>query len=585
MTVEITNPPKTFAVDRTVTLTFSGGTQGTHYSVSPVDGDPNAAGHQVVLPAETGSLPPVTVTAAGNDTADGIRTLTVTGDLDGTAFGTRTITILDDETMTANIPAEGEARIGGTPQVGQPLRAEKGSIDDANGLPTTEFPLRYSFQWVRVAAGGAETNVGTDSRTYSPIPSDAGSTIKVEVSFIDGAGNPETVPSVPTAAVLPAAGPCPAGYDWCTTMTVGVGITATGFGGGTGSLDDSTIDYGTRPSNRVEGTSIQGPLGSEDVRVSLDAYVPRGSVFNFGGTEFTADRSSERSDVGQYRWGIPANFGWIHGQKVTVSANLAPAPDSATVDGTTLVLTHAEDLDRGSTPAPGAYTVKVDGGAGPAVSSVSVGTRTVTLTLAMPVTAADTVTVDYDAPPSSPLQDVSGRDAPDFTNFPVTNDTPVVDPRGALLTPPPALTVDEGTTGSYTVELTAAPTGRVAVAVGGTSGSGLRVSPSSIAFTPSNWNVKQTVRVTAGEDSNAVDETVTLTHTVSLGGGYDGVVLPELEVTVADNDGGIVADPTALTVAEGGTGTYGLKLTRAPTSDVTVTVLGAGGAVTAGRRC
>ena len=59
--------------------------------------------------------------------------------------------------------------------------------------------------------------------------------------------------------------------------------------------------------------------------------------------------------------------------------------------------------------------------------------------------------------------------------------------------------------------------------------------------------------VTAGEDSNAVDETVTLTHTVSLGGGYDGVVLPDLEVTVADNDGGIEADPAALTVAEGGT--------------------------------
>ena len=110
----------------------------------------------------------------------------------------------------------------------------------------------------------------------------------------------------------------------------------------------------------------------------------------------------------------PANFGWIDDQKVTVSANLAPAPDSGTVDGTTLVLTHAEDLDRGSTPAPGAYTVKVDGGAGPAVSSVSVGTRTVTLTLAMPVTAADIVTVDYDAPTSSPLQDVSGLDAPAF---------------------------------------------------------------------------------------------------------------------------------------------------------------------------
>ena len=40
--VKITNdPPKTFAVDRTVTLTFSGATQGTHYSVNPEDADTN----------------------------------------------------------------------------------------------------------------------------------------------------------------------------------------------------------------------------------------------------------------------------------------------------------------------------------------------------------------------------------------------------------------------------------------------------------------------------------------------------------------------------------------------------------------
>ena len=435
VTVEITNPPKTFAVDRTVTLTFSGGTQGTHYSVSPTDADPNAAGHQVVLPAETASLPPVTVTAAANDSF-GLLTLTVTGDLDGTAIGTRTITILDDETMGANIPAVGEARIGGgIPQVGQPLplRAELVSLVDDNGLPTTEFPLRYSFQWVRVAAGGAETNVGTDSRTYTLIPSDAGSTIKVEVSFIDGAGNPETVPSAPTAAVLPAAGACIAGYDWCAAMTVEVvrGIfDSAGFTHhGQGDLDKSTIDYGSKsfPVAELHVTTESG-RHVEFESTNRDEFLPRGSVFDFGGTEFTADMDSERSVVGQYRWGIsdiPENFGWIHDQMVTVSANLAPAPDSGTVDGTTLVLTHAEDLDRGSIPAPGAYTVKVDGGTGPTVSSVAVGTRTVTLTLAMPVTAADIVTVDYDAPTSSPLQDVSGLDAPDFTNFAVTNNTPV----------------------------------------------------------------------------------------------------------------------------------------------------------------
>ena len=427
VTVAIINPPKTFAVDRTVTLTFSGGTQGTHYSVSPTDADPNAAGHQVVLPAETASLPPVTVTAAANDSF-GLLTLTVTGDLEGTAFGTRTITILDDETMGANIPAVGEARIGGgIPQVGQPLplRADLVSLVDDNGLPTTEFPLRYSFKWVRVAAGGAETNVGTDSRTYTLIPSDAGSTIKVEVSFIDGAGNPETVPSAPTAAVLPAAGACIAGYDWCAAMTVGVdGSPATFAGydqGAYGHLDEPTIRYGSKsfPVAELHETTES----DEHVEFQSSKFLPRGSVFDFGGTEFTADPTSERSPVGLYRWGNTANFAWIEGQYVTVSANLAPAPDSGTVDGTTLVLIHAEDLDRGSIPAPGAYTVKVDGGTGPTVSSVAVGARTVTLTLARAVTAG-VVTVDYDAPASSPLQDVSGLDAPTFKDFPVDNDTP-----------------------------------------------------------------------------------------------------------------------------------------------------------------
>ena len=96
VTVEITNG-KTFAVDQTVTLTFSGtATQGTHYSVTPGDADTNTAGHQVVLRTGDSSVE-VTVTATGNDTADRNRTVTVAADLDGTAIGSTDITILDDE--------------------------------------------------------------------------------------------------------------------------------------------------------------------------------------------------------------------------------------------------------------------------------------------------------------------------------------------------------------------------------------------------------------------------------------------------------------------------------------------------------
>ena len=49
--------PKTFATEQTITLTFGGSAvYGTHYSVSPVDADANATGHQVLLPAETASV-------------------------------------------------------------------------------------------------------------------------------------------------------------------------------------------------------------------------------------------------------------------------------------------------------------------------------------------------------------------------------------------------------------------------------------------------------------------------------------------------------------------------------------------------
>ena len=91
------------------------------------------------------------------------------------------------------------------------------------------------------------------------------------------------------------------------------------------------------------------------------------------------------------------------------------------MDGTSLVLTHSEDLDTGSVPAASAYTVKVDGDAGTNPSTVSVGTRTVTLTLATAVTGVQVVTVSYTAPTSNQLQDVSGRNAPAFADFAVTN--------------------------------------------------------------------------------------------------------------------------------------------------------------------
>ena len=170
---------------------------------------------------------------------------------------------------------------------------------------------------------------------------------------------------------------------------------------------------------------------------------------------------------------------------------------------------------------------------------------------------------------------------PDVTSAAIAADPPYAHGRGTLAmtdappvpvtVTPRSLTVDEGGSETYTIVLEEQPTGRVTVTVAGHAGTDVRLSKTRLFFTTGNYSDEQTVTVTAVEDSDAVDDTVTLTHDAS-GGGFGAYVLPDVTVTVADNDGGLHADPAALTIAEGGNGTYGLTLTRQPTGPVTVTV-------------
>ena len=102
-----------------------------------------------------------------------------------------------------NIEATGKPGINGTPQVGQTLRATAGNMADHNNLPATTFPAGYSFQWVQVD-GTDETNIGTDSRTYTVAAGDLGKTIKVKVTFTDGGGYEETLTSDETDVVVAA---------------------------------------------------------------------------------------------------------------------------------------------------------------------------------------------------------------------------------------------------------------------------------------------------------------------------------------------------------------------------------------------
>ena len=157
---------------------------------------------------------------------------------------------------------------------------------------------------------------------------------------------------------------------------------------------------------------------------------------------------------------------------------------------------------------------------------------------------------------------------------PATTTVSIIDddePPGVTVSPT-ELTITEGDTDTYTVVLDAAPTADVTVAIS-SSNPDVTVTPNNLTFTSSDWETEQTVTVTAAEDADAADDMATLTHNPS-GANYGSVSNASLTVTVTDNETrGVTVTPTSLTVNEGDSGTYTVKLDTQPTDAVTVTVV------------
>ena len=120
-----------------------------------------------------------------------------------------------------NTPATGTPTITGTAQVGETLTAGTTDISDADGLGNAAF----TYQCL---AGDVEIN-GATASTYTFVAANAGKTIRVRVSFTDGAGNNEMLTSAATGAVAAAPPPpnTPATGAPTITGTVRVGETLT----------------------------------------------------------------------------------------------------------------------------------------------------------------------------------------------------------------------------------------------------------------------------------------------------------------------------------------------------------------------
>ena len=114
---------------------------------------------------------------------------------------------------------------------------------------------------------------------------------------------------------------------------------------------------------------------------------------------------------------------------------------------------------------------------------------------------------------------------------------------------PQTLSMNEGGTGAFDVELSAVPSGTVTVSISGHAGTdlaGTPPNPLSLTFDATDYNIPQSVTLTASDDPDFSNDTVELTLTAS-GGGYSATHI--LTVTITDDD---VADTTPPGVAISG---------------------------------
>jgi len=131
-----------------------------------------------------------------------------------------------------------------------------------------------------------------------------------------------------------------------------------------------------------------------------------------------------------------------------------------------------------------------------------------------------------------------------------------------------------GATDSFTVALASAPTADVTITL--TPDSQVGVSPTTLTFTPANWNVTQNVTVNAVDDAVAEgNHSGSIAFAVaSSDAQYNGFAVPSLSVSIADNDSaGVTVSATTISATEGGaTGSFTVVLTSQPTADVSITV-------------
>ena len=495
----------------------------------------------------------VTITAVNNDVDAPDRTVTVKGaasnNLDVSGLADLSLTIANDDVRGVTVSAATlDINEGGTGTYTVVLDSEpagtvtvtparsSGDSDVSVSAALSFTALTWDTPRTVTVSAGEDTDALDDTAVIGHTVSGADYGGETAASVAVTVDDDETDPTGVTLSVSPDAVSEGAGATMVT-------VTARLNGGSRNTATAVSVTVGS--GTAVSDTDFDQVTGFT-ITIAAD-QVSGAGTFSLMPTNDTVDEPNETVSITGLSGSLtvtPATL-MIEDNDAAPTVTLALSSTSISENGgvstVTATLSHASSEDTTVTvsAAPVAPASSLDYSLSlntvlsiAAEATSSSGTVTITA-VNNDVDAADrTVTVRGSA---SNALDVSG---PADLSLTITND----DTRGVTVSET-ELDINEDGTGTYTVVLNSKPAGPVTVTPERSGDSDVSVT-GPLNFTTGNWATPQTVTVSAGEDTDAVDDTAVIGHTVS-GADYGGVGAASVAVTVDDDE----TDPTGVTLS------------------------------------
>ncbi|WP_293348413.1 MULTISPECIES: DUF4347 domain-containing protein [unclassified Microcoleus] len=519
-------------------------------------------------------------------------------DIAATSFNDNNVSILLNTPNTVNFGAATYSGTEGTTDtvVNVPLTL-------SGGTPLTDVIVPIAIDPSSSATQNSDYTIAPTSITFPAGATGAALTKNVAVTI-----KPDNLPENAETAILNF-GTITGGVGGTTKQTT-LTIAANGQISYAVAADTASIPEGnsgttpltftvTRSGSTAVASSVNYTIGGTATNVSDYNSIggTSGATAATGTINFAANETSKTITLNVIGDGVVESDETI---AVTLSNPVAPGLTPAITTATSTITINNDDTasfkiaptsttaTEGPGGATGSYTVKLTSQPSAPVS-VSFNTGSQINAISLPIifdstnwNVAQTVTVtatDDSLAEKTHSGTITHTAATTDTNYSsltipsvtvsiTDNDSPGV----SIIQSTGSTDIGEGAaTDTYKLVLTTAPTAPVTINFD--SGSQIN-SIASLTFTPANWNVAQTVSVSAIDDSLAEGtHSGTINHTaVSTDTNYNGLTISPVTATIADNDTeGVSIAPTSTTATEGGaTGSYTVKLKSQPTAPVTI---------------